>query len=133
MPTHQIVEAGALSSVVACGSDSSPSPAESASSSSSSSSSSSGSSGASSSSSSGGADDAATANDLGTVSLVAGVFELLEMTDEIRMLIGERTDGHKIDEAAIRSGMTTMIVDGIAKCRAGLTSPSELLRVTTAR
>ncbi|WP_072816664.1 GspE/PulE family protein [Bradyrhizobium erythrophlei] len=62
-----------------------------------------------------------------------GVFELLEMTDEIRSLIGERTDGHKIDEAAIRAGMTTMIADGIAKCRAGLTSPSELLRVTTAR
>jgi general secretion pathway protein E len=62
-----------------------------------------------------------------------GVFELLEMTDEIRSLIGERTDGHKIDEAAIRAGMTTMIADGIAKCRAGLTSPAELLRVTTAR
>jgi general secretion pathway protein E len=62
-----------------------------------------------------------------------GVFELLEMTDEIRSLIGEKTDGHKIDEAAIRAGMTTMIADGIAKCRAGLTSPAELLRVTTAR
>ena len=62
-----------------------------------------------------------------------GVFEVLEMTDEIRSLIGERTDGHKIDEAAIRTGMTTMTADGIAKCRAGLTSPAELLRVTTAR
>src|SRR5580692_5890259 len=62
-----------------------------------------------------------------------GVFEILEMTDEIRSLIGERTDGHKIDEAAIRTGMTTMTADGIAKCRAGLTSPAELLRVTTAR
>jgi general secretion pathway protein E len=62
-----------------------------------------------------------------------GVFEILEMTDEIRSLIGEKTDGHKIDEAAIRTGMTTMTADGIAKCRAGLTSPAELLRVTTAR
>src|SRR5580692_8082940 len=62
-----------------------------------------------------------------------GVFEILEMTDEIRSLIGERTDGHKIDETAIRAGMTTMTADGIAKCRAGLTSPAELLRVTTAR
>jgi general secretion pathway protein E len=62
-----------------------------------------------------------------------GVFEVLEMSDEIRSLIGERTDGHKIDEVAIRAGMTTMIADGIAKCRAGLTSPAELLRVTTAR
>src|SRR6202045_4479620 len=47
-----------------------------------------------------------------------GVFEILEMTDEIRSLIGDRTDGHKIDEAAIRAGMTTMIADGIAKGRA---------------
>ena len=62
-----------------------------------------------------------------------GVFEILEMTEEIRSLIGERTDGHKIDEVAIRTGMTTMTADGIAKCRAGLTSPAELLRVTTAR
>jgi general secretion pathway protein E len=62
-----------------------------------------------------------------------GVFEILELTDEIRSLIGEKTDGHKIDEVAIRAGMTTMVADGIAKCRAGLTSPSELLRVTTVR
>jgi general secretion pathway protein E len=62
-----------------------------------------------------------------------GVFELLQLTDEIRALIGEKTDGLKIDEAAIRSGMTTMVGDGIAKCRAGLTSPAELLRVTTVR
>jgi general secretion pathway protein E len=29
--------------------------------------------------------------------------------------------------------MTTMVDDGVAKCRAGLTSPAEILRVTTAR
>jgi general secretion pathway protein E len=62
-----------------------------------------------------------------------GVFEILELSDEIRALIGEKTDGLKIDEAAIRAGMTTMVGDGIAKCRAGLTSPAELLRVTTVR
>jgi general secretion pathway protein E len=62
-----------------------------------------------------------------------GVFEILELTDEIRSLIGEKTDGHKIDQVAIGAGMTTMVADGVAKCRAGLTSPAELLRVTTAR
>jgi len=62
-----------------------------------------------------------------------GVFEILELSDEIRELIGEKTDGLKIDRAAIRAGMTTMIDDGIAKCRAGLTSPAELLRVATVR
>jgi general secretion pathway protein E len=62
-----------------------------------------------------------------------GVFEIIEMNNELRELIGEKTDGLKIDEAAIRNGMTTMLDDGIAKCRDGLTSPAEILRVTTAR
>jgi general secretion pathway protein E len=62
-----------------------------------------------------------------------GVFEVLELNNELRSLIGEKTDGLKIDEAAIRSGMTTMLDDGIAKCRAGVTSPAEILRVTIAR
>jgi general secretion pathway protein E len=62
-----------------------------------------------------------------------GVFEVLELTGDLRELIGEKTDGLKIDEMAIRAGMTTMLDDGIAKCRAGLTSAGEILRVTTVR
>jgi general secretion pathway protein E len=62
-----------------------------------------------------------------------GVFELLELDNELRELIGERTDGLKIDQTAIKNGMTTMLDDGIAKCRAGLTSPAEILRVTPTR
>jgi general secretion pathway protein E len=62
-----------------------------------------------------------------------GVFEVLELSNDLRELIGEKTDGLKIDEMAIRAGMTTMLDDGIAKCRAGLTSPAEILRVTTMR
>jgi general secretion pathway protein E len=62
-----------------------------------------------------------------------GVFEILVLTNEIRELVGEKTDGLKIDQAAIRAGMTTMLDDGVAKCRAGLTSPAEILRVTTVR
>jgi general secretion pathway protein E len=62
-----------------------------------------------------------------------GVFELLEFDNSLRELIGERTDGLKIDQTAIKNGMTTMLDDGIAKCRAGLTSPAEILRVTTTR
>jgi general secretion pathway protein E len=62
-----------------------------------------------------------------------GVFEILELSNDLRELIGEKTDGLKIDEMAIRAGMTTMLDDGIAKCRAGLTSPAEILRVTTVR
>ncbi|MEZ2142860.1 GspE/PulE family protein [Bradyrhizobium sp. DN5] len=62
-----------------------------------------------------------------------GVFEVLELDNELRELIGDNADGLKIDQAAIRAGMTTMLDDGIAKCRAGVTSPAEILRVTTVR
>jgi general secretion pathway protein E len=62
-----------------------------------------------------------------------GVFEILELDSDLRDLIGEKVDGSKIDRAAIAAGMTTMLDDGIAKCRAGLTSPAELFRVTTTR
>ncbi|MGB8402000.1 GspE/PulE family protein [Bradyrhizobium sp.] len=62
-----------------------------------------------------------------------GVFEILEMSDEVRKLVGPITDSHTIDDAAIRGGMTTMLSDAVAKCRAGLTTVSEVFRVTTIR
>jgi general secretion pathway protein E len=62
-----------------------------------------------------------------------GVFEVLETTEEVRKLIGPRTDSDTIEKAATRSGMITMIEDAVAKCRAGLTSAAEVLRVTTVR
>jgi general secretion pathway protein E len=62
-----------------------------------------------------------------------GVFEILELTEEIRKLIGAHTDSNMIDAAAMRAGMTTMADDGVAKCRGGVTSASEILRVTTIR
>jgi general secretion pathway protein E len=62
-----------------------------------------------------------------------GVFEILEMTDEVRKLVESQSDWASIDKVAIRDGMTTMIDDGLAKCRDGMTSVTELLRVTTIR
>ncbi len=62
-----------------------------------------------------------------------GVFEILEMSDEVRKLIGPQTDSHTIDTAAMRGGMTTMLADAVAKCRAGLTTVPEVFRVTTIR
>jgi general secretion pathway protein E len=63
----------------------------------------------------------------------AGVFELLEMTDEVRPFVGANADSLAIDKAAICAGMTTMIDDAVAKCRAGVTAVSEVLRVTSVR
>src|ERR1700720_1288220 len=62
-----------------------------------------------------------------------GVFEILEMSDEVRRLVGPQTDSHTIDEAAMAGGMTTMLADAVAKCRAGLTTVPEVFRVTTIR
>src|SRR5262249_43779320 len=63
----------------------------------------------------------------------SGVFEILEIADEVRNLIEARTDSETIDDSARRSGMTTMVDDAAAKCRTGLTSAAEVLRVTTVR
>ncbi len=63
----------------------------------------------------------------------AGIFELLELTDEIRPLVGDKADASLIDGAAIRAGMTTMLDDAVQKCRLGMTAPPEVLRVTSAR
>jgi general secretion pathway protein E len=62
-----------------------------------------------------------------------GVFEVLTIDENVRGLINAETDGNTIDRAAVNAGMTTMVDDGVAKCRAGITSPSEVLRVTTIR
>jgi general secretion pathway protein E len=61
----------------------------------------------------------------------SGVFEVLVLTDEIRHLIGKNTDSKLIHAAALREGMTAMVDDATAKCRAGVTSAAEVLRVTT--
>jgi general secretion pathway protein E len=62
-----------------------------------------------------------------------GVFEILEMSDEVRKLIGPQTDSHTIDSAAMRGGMTTMLADAVRKCRTGSTTVPEVFRVTTIR
>jgi len=51
----------------------------------------------------------------------------------VRRLVDAGADSNAIDQAAISAGMTTMVDDGVAKCRAGITSAAELLRVTTIR
>jgi general secretion pathway protein E len=62
-----------------------------------------------------------------------GVFEILEMNKDVRRSFTEYSDAEKIDQAAIDSGMATMVDDAVKKCRKGTTSISEILRVTTLR
>jgi len=62
-----------------------------------------------------------------------GVFEVLEVTDEVRGLMQAKPDSAAIRRAATDAGMTTMFEDAAAKCRAGVTSAAEVFRVTTMR
>lgn len=62
-----------------------------------------------------------------------GVFEIIEMSDEVRQLVDNNHDSSAIEQAALRHGMTTMLDDAVAKVRAGMTSPAEILRVVALR
>lgn len=59
-----------------------------------------------------------------------GVFEILEVTKDIRDLITKRQDADVILHKAIEQGMTTMLDDGLEKVMKGLTTIEEVLRVT---
>lgn len=59
-----------------------------------------------------------------------GIFEVLRVDDKLRILMGQDFEPPAMVEAARRSGMTTMLEDGLAKAGRGLTSISEILRAT---
>jgi general secretion pathway protein E len=59
-----------------------------------------------------------------------GVFEVVNVTPALRSAIGPKTEAADLETVARNEGMTTMIEDGVAKCRAGLTTIDEVFRVT---
>ena len=58
-----------------------------------------------------------------------GIFEVLEMTEQLAKIILEEPSEEKIKEEANRQGMLTMKQDGIMKVLKGITSLEEVLRV----
>ena len=58
-----------------------------------------------------------------------GLFEVLEVNQEIRKLIDAREDADKIDQVARAKGMTSMLDDGLSKMAKGITTLEEVLRV----
>ena len=60
-----------------------------------------------------------------------GIFEVFVMNTEIADLILRRAPISEIRDAAIASGMTTLLRDGWRKVLAGITTPQEVLRVVT--
>jgi general secretion pathway protein E len=59
-----------------------------------------------------------------------GIFELMVLSEQIRKLVLKQTSASAIREAAVAEGMRTLREDGIAKVRQGITTLSEVLRVT---
>ena len=59
-----------------------------------------------------------------------GVFELLEMTDEIRQLVTEQAQLAQIKSACRKNNMQYLQENAIGKVIDGLTSIQEVIRVT---
>jgi general secretion pathway protein E len=60
----------------------------------------------------------------------AGIFELMELNDELRQMIMTNADSGKLTEIARRQGMRNLREDGWMKVSQGLTTASEVTRVT---
>jgi len=59
-----------------------------------------------------------------------GIYELLLVTEDIQKLILEKKDANLIKDRARKGGMRTLRQDGWLKVREGITTVSEVLRVT---
>ena len=59
-----------------------------------------------------------------------GIFELMLMDEEVRRLILANSDATQLRKAAIQGGMISLRADGLEKVKQGITTISEVLRVT---
>lgn len=58
-----------------------------------------------------------------------GIYEVLEVTEEIRKLVIKRVSADEIHQAALKNNMIPLIRDGINKASGGITTVEEVLRV----
>lgn len=59
-----------------------------------------------------------------------GIFEILTMSDTIRMMVSNQANSTDIHTQALKEGMVSMMNDGMRKVKADITTPSEVLRST---
>jgi general secretion pathway protein E len=57
-----------------------------------------------------------------------GIFEILRMTDELRMMLLKGASTAEFRNEAVRQGMVTLLRDGMDKVKVNQTTPSEILR-----
>lgn len=60
-----------------------------------------------------------------------GIFEVLEVDDEVKKMISQKTPEEEIEKRCQEKGMLSMVEDGFIKAAKGFTSIEEILRVTT--
>src|SRR6266508_1500961 len=60
-----------------------------------------------------------------------GMYEVMNMSEEIERLVVERAPSEEIRRSARRDGMITLREDGLEKVRLGITSVEEVLRVVS--
>ena len=58
-----------------------------------------------------------------------GVFEMMQLNNEIRTMAFERTATNKIRKAALASGMKSLLADGRLKILNGTTTAEEIVKV----
>jgi general secretion pathway protein E len=59
-----------------------------------------------------------------------GIFELMTLSDEVKELILRQTSAGVLREAAVRGGMKVLRDDGLEKARRGITTLSEVFRIS---
>lgn len=58
-----------------------------------------------------------------------GIYEVIEVNDEIRELITKQVSASQIEQIAVKNGMVKLLEDGINKAASGITTIEEALRV----
>lgn len=59
-----------------------------------------------------------------------GLYEMLEMTDSMKKLVGSGCDLEKLRDQSVRDGLLSLRHSGVKKVAAGITTMEEVLRVT---
>ncbi|MFP6869976.1 MAG: type II secretion system ATPase GspE [Nitrospinota bacterium] len=59
----------------------------------------------------------------------SGIFEILDINDELRDIINTASDSTTIKAVARKNGMKTLLQDGGLKVMSGITTPEEVLRI----
>lgn len=60
-----------------------------------------------------------------------GIFEIIPVTEDVRILINKRMPEVRIREKVVALGLHSMLEDGLEKIRRGLTTVEEVIRVTS--